>query len=130
MVCLETTFVIDILRGRPEAKELLEELLAEDEFLTVSAPTVMEIVTGAGLGRSASELDAVQKFLSSVAVLPLDQESAISAGETNAHLILSGDTVPPMDIMIAAIAKHHGQTLVTKNVKHFSRMPGVDVVSY
>ena len=129
MVCLETSFLIDFLRGEPRAVHHFETLV-KIAGVTVAAPTIMEITTGAALNESRQEREKLNEFLSSITVLPLDREAALHAGDIAASLILAGEHLEAMDIQIGSIAAVNGQSLVTANVKHFSRIPGLIVQSY
>jgi hypothetical protein len=52
-------------------------------------------------------------------VLTLDIQSAILAGEIDASLTLAGRPIGVADVMVAAIAIHHGLTLVSGNETHY-----------
>ena len=49
MVCLDTSFIIDILRGDQKAKRVLDELIATSETTSIAAPTLMELRTSIAL---------------------------------------------------------------------------------
>ena len=73
--------------------------------------------------------EKISMFLSSYPVLPLDEKSAKEAGETEAELLKSRFTVVIEDIMITAIAKVHGEKVVTRDAD-FTRIPGLRVLKY
>ena len=130
MVCLDTSFVIDFFRGKESAVQRMKEFANSSEAITISAPTIMELATGAGLADSQSERQQINTFLSSVMTLPLNAKSALLAGELNAKLILGGETIEPLNIQIGAIAVICRERLLTANPKHFSRIPGLVVEDY
>ena len=130
MVCLETSFLIDLLRGDRETRDKFEKFFNEQDVITIAAPSIMEIISGASFNKKTDEKEKILTIISSLAILSLDKESAILAGEIDSHLIMEGETVPITDIMIAAIAKHNDETLITRDVKHFSRIPGLKVQTY
>lgn len=130
MVCLETTFLIDLLRGTDAATRYMLALSESSESITVAAPTIVEAAIGAELAESSRERQHLKDLLKAVTVLPLDQESALLAGKLSAQLITSGDPIGPIDVMIAAIAATHHERLVTRNTKHFSRIPGLEIEDY
>lgn len=130
MVCLDTSFIIDVLRGSSEAKRVLDNLAAQAEEISIAAPTLMELQTGLSLNtRGAKEAELIDQIKTSSTILPLDDKSATLAGEIEAGLILAGETLPPVDIMIAAIAIRNGEDILTKNVRHFKRIDGLAVRS-
>ena len=130
MACLDTSFLVDLIRGKEQIKTLLEELIKRKQIITIASPSLMELMSSASLNQKRDEKKEIIDILSSMSVLSLDAESAIKAGEIEAKLIISGETIPSTDIMIAAIAMQNNETLVTKNKKHFSRIKGIEVVDY
>ena len=119
--------MIDFFRGRRRAVERLKELSRNNEAITIAAPTLMELVTGTTLAQSSREKEQLNAFLSSVTVLPLDKKAALVAGELNALLITGGEMIEPMDVQIGAVAATHNERLITRNAKHFLRIPNLDV---
>lgn len=106
------------------------EIEGTSESVTVAAPTIMEFATGAALMRSSKEREYLNEFLESASVLPLDKTSALLAGEVNASLIKAGKKIGELDILIGVIALTHGERLLTRNTKHFSRIRGLITEDY
>ena len=130
MVCLETTFLIDILRGNPKIKELKDEFDKYGLRITVASPTVMEIWAGAILSkRNPREKEIIKSLLGSIEVLHLDEESAKEAGEIEAELVSNGQIIQTEDIMIAAITLTNGEKLVTRD-SHYARIDGLKLIKY
>lgn len=130
MVCLDTSFLIDLFRGRKDATRKMLEIEGTSESVTIAAPTIMEFATGLALMRSSKEREYLNEFLDSASVLPLDKTSALLAGEVNASLIKAGKKIGELDILIGAIALTHGERLLTRNTKHFSRIRGLITEDY
>jgi len=130
MACLETTFLIDLLRGKPEVNSLKDELDKAKTELTVAAPSLMELWSGACLvGLPKKEKEKIDALFQSLAILPLDERSAKEAGEIEAELVKNGKTITIEDVMIAAIAKVHNETLITRDA-HYARIPGLKILKY
>ena len=130
MACLETTFLIDLLRGEPKIKELKDELDKTEISLSVAAPSVMEIWTGAAMSRfSSKEKERIKELMSSLSVLPLNEKSAMEAGEIEAGLLKTGTIIETEDIMIAAIARSNGEKVVTRD-QHYAKIPGLTIIKY
>ena len=131
MVCLDTSFIIDVLRGDQKAKKTTDALIANNETTSIATPTLMELQTSLTLNsRGVREYNLIDKIIASSVILPLDSKSATRAGEIEARLILSGEMIPPIDIMIAAIALQNKEAVLTRNVKHLARIPGLEVRTY
>jgi tRNA(fMet)-specific endonuclease VapC len=60
-------------------------------------------------------------------VLPYDQRAADWHAEERARLERAGKTPSFVDGMIAAIAVSNGLVLVTRNIKHFRGIRGLDL---
>ena len=58
-------------------------------------------------------------------VLPITLKSASIAATHYAYIRRLGTPLDDMDLLIAGIAIENDMTLVTHNMKHFSRIPGL-----
>jgi tRNA(fMet)-specific endonuclease VapC len=65
--------------------------------------------------------DVRAKYIS----VPLDEAAAFDSAELRAYLAAKGQPIGPYDLLIAAIARTRGITLVTRNQGEFSRVPGL-----
>ncbi len=63
-------------------------------------------------------------------VLPFDEEAAEEYGRLGAHLEAQGTPIGEADTQIAAIALANDLTVVTGNVRHFERVPGLNVENW
>lgn len=122
---LDTNSCIAYLR-RPLAT-LAQRILATDpEAMAISVITVAELYRGAYLSAKVSDnLAAVVTFMRRFAVLALDVQAAAVAGRIDAELAQQGLRIGPYDTLIAAVALAHDLTLVTRNTREFSRVPGL-----
>ncbi len=135
MVCLDSSVVIDILRGKESVEEIEKKFDSSNEEVFIPSPVIIEIIRGIYLKDSIknikeNEKDKISEFLSSFGVLDLDKESAIKTGEIEAELTNRGDLIDIEDIMIAAIAIKNEETLLTKNKKHFERINDLKIEGY
>ena len=129
MACLETTFLIDVLRGDPKVKEFIASLTQSSEKM-VAAPSVMELWSGALLSnRSEEEKEKIIALLESLTVLPFDEKAAKEAGEIESNLIKKGEMIDIEDIMIGATAIVHGEKLITRD-KHYARIERLKMEKY
>lgn len=131
MVCFDTSFIVDFLRGKNETGELLKKLRMRDESLFVTPVTIMELSKGAWLSNNPKEESSkVKNVVSSFQILKFDIEEAFLAGEIESSLIKKGQKTDVEDIMISSIALQNKETLVTRNVKHFEKIDGLKIESY
>jgi predicted nucleic acid-binding protein len=126
---LETTFLVDLER------ELLrgEEGPAQD-FLAGNASARLYITftiageLAAGVERGGR--DRWEEFLRSFVVLPFGPDVCWEYGQTYRYLKANGLLIGANDLWIGATALAFDQPLVTRNVDHFRRIPGLTVVEY
>ena len=90
--------------------------------LCTTAVTAFELWAGAN---SPQQIAIVETLLAAVTILPLDASSARRAGEVRRDLERSGTTIGMADSLIAGIALDHGAILITRNQKHYQRVPGL-----
>jgi len=68
--------------------------------------------------------------LPALEMLPFDGDCAEAYGRLRAELEKKGERLGEADLMIAAIALHHGFTLVSGNTRHLSRVPGLKLANW
>lgn len=135
MTHLDTSFLVDLLRERRKgeagpAGELLVDRLADEE-LGISVHVACELYAGAELAsHRRRERKRVQELCASLHVAYPDDGFAPTYGRLLDHLRRSGEPIATMDLLIATAAVRGEAPLVTRNVRHFSRVPGLELVEY
>jgi len=125
---LNTDTVSFALRGQGNVGEAI--LKHNPSELCVSAITVAELRFGADRRKSAKLHRLIDSFLATVAVSSFDQECAEEFGKLANLLAARGEPIGEADTYIAAHAKAIKVTLVTNNIKHFSRVVGLKVENW
>jgi tRNA(fMet)-specific endonuclease VapC len=120
MFIADTDVLFDFLRGVGEAERIVIEL--GTGRLCTTAITAFELWAGS---KSPQQVAAVESLLAAVTVLPLDGSSARRAGEVRRDLERGGRTIGMADSLIAGIALDHEAILITRNRKHYDRVPGL-----
>jgi predicted nucleic acid-binding protein len=121
---IDSDWIIDALTSRQEALDLLSRLPSAQ--LSVSIITVGEVYEGAfGTSDPVRRLEDARQFLSGFEVLPLDDATMVLFAEHRAHLRALGTMIADLDLLIACTALQHDLTLVTRNLRHFGRVPGL-----
>jgi predicted nucleic acid-binding protein len=111
---VDTSVLIDYLRGDPNAAEVLvrERAVAP---LHASEITRLEVLAGM---REAEE-EATRSLLSTLIWHPVDADVAEAAGALGRRWLPSHNTIDRADLAIAATAVGSGSRLLTRNVRHF-----------
>ncbi len=96
--------------------------------LYIPSITLGELLYGASKRGSPELAERVRALiLRAAAVLPFDASAAEVYGSLRATLETEGRRLDEPNLRIASIALSHRLTLVTGNVRHFSRVPGLRV---
>ena len=123
----DTDAVSELLRPKPAAAYVrwLRSVPREDQF--VSAITIGELYQGAyGSAAKDRHLENIEtRIIPAVTILPFDVATAKVFGRIRAELYALGKPLEDADLQIAATALYHGLKLVTGNLRHFQRVPGL-----
>jgi len=128
-VCLDTSILIDNLRGEKRTVELIRGLEEVGTTLTTTAVTSFELYYGAYRSKKRDKnLAATETLLTRLVILDLTEESSNEAGRILALLEEKGKLIGFRDALIAAIAMTHKMTLLTRDTEHFSRIPDLKIL--
>ena len=121
MIVADSDVLIDYLAGiEPAAGRVALEL--QHGQLGTTAVTRAELLRGA---RTARQLKATRALLDALGTLPLDVAAADRAGEIARTLDADGQRIGMADALIAGIVLANGGLLLTRNRRHFDRIPGL-----
>jgi predicted nucleic acid-binding protein len=122
-VLLDSDILIDLARGDGRAVELIDGFISRGERPTISIITEMELILGA---RSKAEQRSVGQLIQRFAVLPISEMISVRARNLTARYARShGLTIP--DALIAATAIANRALLLTRNLRHYSFIPRLQV---
>ena len=126
MVCLDTSFIIALIRRHEAAEEKLEEYTSAGERLTTTPIAACELFKGAyRSNRREDELGKVRGMLGFLELLEFSAEACERYGKLMSDVSLRSRQLGDMDAIIASIALTSNEKLVTANMKHFERVPGL-----
>ena len=122
----DADYLVDALIGIPQATLTLERL--SDQGVGVSVLSYGEIFEGAfGDPDPAERLARFRAFLARFPVVPLSDPIMEIFARTRRARRDQGQLIPDFDLAIAATALHHDLELVTRNLRHFDRVPGLTI---
>jgi len=131
MVCLDTSFIIALMRRDRNAEEKLKEYLARDMKLSTTPITACELFKGAYRSRRRdAEVEKVRKVLAYLNLLDFSVEACERFGKLVNGEPLKGSPIGDLDAMIASLALTHSEPVVTSNRRHFEMVPGLLVDSW
>lgn len=127
----DTDAISELLRPRPAMAYIqwLMRVPREEQF--TSAVVIGELYKGAYRSRARDRhlANIEQRILPAVTVMPYDTDTAKIFGRIRADLEEAGTIIPDADIQIASTAIGHNLELVTGNLRHFRRIPGLKINS-
>ncbi|UCG02652.1 MAG: PIN domain-containing protein [Candidatus Heimdallarchaeota archaeon] len=132
MLCLDSDFMIALLRGDKEAITKAEQLEEEPREIVSTAVNALELFVGivAIDGISGTRVKKTRDFLENLTILNLD----LSSAERSAYILNSleklGLSIGLKDSLIAGIALEHKADILTRNTKHFERVSGLKVETW
>ena len=135
MIFLDASACIDYLNGNKELKKVIED---QEDLIHITSITIYEMNIGfERTKRKISEQRYKQlykpwlEFISSMEIFALGYKEAERAAEIYDTLESQGQRIDDNDILIAGIMLTNGiKQLITKNVKHFERIEGIEIIKY
>jgi len=122
---LDTDISSYIIKRRPAT--LVDKFEKYGETLSVSVITAAELRFGAEKAARPKLAELVEAYLDRLAILDWTNEVTRHYARIRADLERSGKPIGNMDLLIASHAVSQGMTVITNNLKHFSKVPGLKV---
>ena len=120
-VVVDTSVLIEVLRGDDRARSLLDLAIGSGDRVTASVLSRVEVLAG----MRPDEAHETQRLFESLQWIAVDSELADRAGELASSYLRSHPGIDPVDYVIAATTERLGADLWTHNLKHFPMFPGL-----
>jgi tRNA(fMet)-specific endonuclease VapC len=130
MVCLDTSFLVALIRRDHEAEEKLEEYIANEARLSTTPITACELFKGAYRSGRNEDVSRVRRSLAFLELLEFSADACQRYGRLVSELHRRGSPIGDADTMIASIALAHGEAILTSDEEHFGRVPGLIVETW
>ena len=124
-LCFDTSALIAFLKNRRPGADAVE-MAVRDYTCYVTAITVYELMFGVRRAQRAIGEDAL---LGLMEILPLDNATARRCAEVHAALISRNEDIGIKDVLIGSICLQNDIPLLTLNERHFTRIPGLIVLT-
>lgn len=119
--CLfDSNIIIDQIRGYRKISDLLHNNITMEIY--VSVVTEMEIYAGKSMDKTKAK-NIADKLLNNFSKISIDSQIAKYAGKIKRKFSISFP-----DALIAATAILNNCTLITRNIKHFQKIPKLKVL--
>lgn len=133
MYLFDTDIISNLLRRSPSTTLIARLAAVPPQQQFTSSITLGELIYGAHRLRERAAIlrqRINETLLPNLIVLPFDARVARHYGEIRAGLEQQGTVIGDADLRIASIALVHDLIVVTANVRHFQRIPGLSVENW
>jgi tRNA(fMet)-specific endonuclease VapC len=127
---IDTDILTYFLKGDPDVIQNLNNYLDYYDVIEINLITYYEILSGLSAKNAFKQISIFEEFVSENIILPLTEKSVKISAEIYGTLRKSGNKLDDIDVLIAGIAIENDMTLITNNVKHFSRIPGLKIENW
>jgi predicted nucleic acid-binding protein len=132
-IIVDTSILVTAERRRHSVAEIFAQLQTTfgNAEVALSAVTVAELAHG--IERAEPEIRRYRRqaflddLLTDLRIYPVTTEIALLTGRISGQLARKGIAVPFEDLLIGATALHNDLELLTENVSHFGKIPGLTV---
>ena len=134
MICLDSTVLIDFLKGDLKAQNILKKYHPQGIFITEIV--IFEVSKGiifSSLNEKIKkdEYDNFLNFISSFNILPCLGQFSLEAAKISSLLMKKGKPIDDNDCLTIAIMKKNNiKKIITRNVKHFSNIENIEIINY
>jgi tRNA(fMet)-specific endonuclease VapC len=127
---LDTNICVYLIKHKPP--QVIERFRAcELGDIAISSITVAELDYGIAKSQQRDRNQAaLDRFLLPLVIVPFDRAASYQYGNLRHSLERQGQPIGNMDLLIAAHALSLSLTIVTNNVREFSRVPNLSVQNW
>jgi tRNA(fMet)-specific endonuclease VapC len=132
-VVLDSSTVITAERRRMPVPQLIDAIQkAHGEIeVSLSLVTVAELVHGIYRAKTPEASQRrrayIEELVDLVPIHPATKQTAFLVGQIQGQEAAKGNVLPFNDLMIAAAAMEQGYAILTENLRHFEKIPGLVV---
>jgi tRNA(fMet)-specific endonuclease VapC len=133
---LDSSTAIAAERSKQSVADFIESILRAHGplDLSLSPLTVAELVHGIFRARTPAAAESrrlfVEELVSLVPVHPVTKQTGWLVGQIEGQEAAKGNVLPFGDLMIGATALEQGYAVLTRNLRHFQKIPQLTVVPF
>jgi len=130
-ICLDTAFLIDLLRGLPAAVERARQLEETGCDLSTTSVNVFELYIGAVCSESAKRSTNLEALLADLRILGVGRRETEEAASIVVNHAKKGQPIEIRDALIAGCMLENAYpSILTRNTRDFDRITKIEAVSY
>jgi tRNA(fMet)-specific endonuclease VapC len=130
MPVLDTSFLVDLMRGEEEALDALARIEGEYRDLSITVVNLLELFRGAYLSERREEnIAKVMEIVENLDTIGISWDTYPIYGTLSLALKEKGISVNEFDAVIAALVLETDGLIVTRD-RDFERIPGLEVIGY
>jgi len=127
---LDTDILVALLKGEADAEEAVRRVDENGDAAVTTVITAYELLRGAYISCNLERnLAEVHELLSNIEILDLTILACEEASKIHRDLRKSGSLIGEFDVLIAAIARTHAETIMTRD-NHFAQIQGINVAKW
>src|SRR5690348_2373043 len=132
---LDSSVLITAERSGQNARQALTSLFQkiDETDIAISVVTLVEMAHGAVRADTPKRQETRQRFLEevqqAVPIYPIAVPIALRAGRIDGENSANGIRVALADLLIGVTALELGYGVATSNLRHFQRIPGLQIVA-
>lgn len=129
--CFDTDILSALMRPEPPLGLIRKIAEVPPVEQATTSITLAELLYGAARRGSSKLIERIRDLVTpALAILPFDRAAAEVYGPLRASLEAQGRRLAEPDLRIASIALSNEIVLVTRNVRHFARVPNLVVENW
>ncbi len=125
MILVDSDLWIDFFSDADPGARAVERLL-DERRAALSVISVFELACGA---QRREQIEQIETLVSAIEPIVLTRDAARRAGDYYLQLRRQGLLIGNQDLMLAATASELDIAILTRNHRHFSRIPDLEVLS-
>jgi tRNA(fMet)-specific endonuclease VapC len=132
ILSLDTNVMVDLVnRRRPDVRARYDEALARGDQMVACALAAHELLFGATISaRPEVHFARANELLSDLQIVDLTYEDVLQAIPVRRSLRRRGSSIGTWDLMIAGQALHRGWTVISHNLREYTRVEGLAVETW
>ena len=124
---LDTNIISYILNGNTNVKNRIEELILQDNNISVPIFAYYEIKRGLISVGATAKFERFDNFVKVCNLVNVDISTFDLASQIYAQLKQTGNLIEDADLLIGVSALEHNAILITNNANHLQRIPNLQI---